>query len=218
MPRWARRMFLGMGAGSAALGVFLATACARWARTDVARVEGLPVVISVQDQPDGAEVVLEGTIGPKPPAYRNFVAFAWEVMEPRDGQEAWWPDGGQTPPLALEGGAQIAAGYRVGRGHVTEDESTGFNGQVREGTRRYHALVAGGPVTAVGTVGGGEFAAAEVFGGRRDEFLASRRTGAGVLPWLGGAFVAVGAALVGVGVLTRSGAASHARRATALWF
>ena len=207
MPRWVRWMLVGMGGGFLALGLFLATAAARWARAEAARLARLPVVTSLGDQPAGAEVILDGTVGPNPPVFRDFVAFAREelgVTEGNTGGSATWkPDGGQTPPLGLAGGGRLAGWYRVARGHtVWYDPATlGFDRRERAGSMRYHALVAGGRVTAVGTVDAEGLAAREVFGGPPEEFLAARRSGAGVLPWLGGLFVAAGLGLAAAGAL-----------------
>ena len=110
-----------------------------------------------------------------------------------DRDETWRSDGGETPGLLLEAGGvvRVGKGYGIARGHhVWYDEATlGFNRRPRDGSERYHGLVAGGRVTAVGTVVDGpegrELDAHTLFGGTRDEYLTSRRKVAASLRIIG---------------------------------
>ena len=218
MPIWVKWMLLGMGVAFVAVGTYVGVVVARQERAEVARLEQLPPLsaAALEDQPGGTEALVEGVVSPdNRVVFRDFVAYVREELDvttDRDGDrdETWRSDGGETPGLLLEAGGvvRVAKGYGIARGHrVWYDEATlGFNRQPRDGSERYHGLVAGGPVTAVGTVvdgpGGKELAAQTLFGGTRDAYLTSWRKEAASLPIFGGLFGVVGLVLAAVGTLT----------------
>ena len=217
MPLWVKLMLLGMGVGFLAVGTYGGIVSARHARAEVARLEQLPPLsaATLKDQPGGTESLVEGVVSrDNRVVFRDFVAYVREELDVTtdsdgDREETWRSDGGETPGLLLEAGGvvRVNKGYGIARGHhVWYDEATlGFNRQPRDGSERYHGLVAGGPVTAVGTVVDGpegkELDAQTLFGGTRDEYLTSRRGVAASLPILGGIFGVVGLLLAAVGTL-----------------
>jgi hypothetical protein len=217
MPLWVKLMLLGMGVAFLAVGTYVGVVDARQERAEVARLEQLPPLsaAALKDQPGGTEAIVEGVVSPdNRVVFRDFVAYVREELDVTkdshgDREETWRSDGEDTPGLLLEAGGvvRVAKGYGIARGHrVWYDEATlGFNRQPRDGSERYHGLVAGGPVTAVGTVvdgpGGKELDAQTLFGGTLDEFLTSRRGVAASLRILGGIFGVVGLLLAAVGTL-----------------
>lgn len=217
MPLWVKWMLLGMGVAFLAVGTYVGVVGARKARAEVARLEGLPSLsaAALEDQPGGTEALVEGVVSPDNRAvFRDFVAYVREELDVTtdsdgDREETWRSDGGETTGLLLEAGGvvRVNKGYGIARGHhVWYDEATlGFNRQTRDGSERYHGLVAGGRVTAVGTVVDGpegkELDAQTLFGGTRDAYVTSWREGAASLPIFGGLFGVVGLVLAAVGTL-----------------
>jgi hypothetical protein len=217
MPLWVKLMLLGMGVAFLAVGTFVVVVSARQARAEVARLEQLPPLsaAALEDQPGGTEAFVEGVVSPENRAvFRDFVAYVREELDVTtdsdgDRDETWRSDGGEVPGLLLQAGGvvRVAKGYGIALGHhVWYDEATlGFNRRPRDGSERYHGLVAGGRVTAVGTVVDGpegkELDAQALFGGTREEFLTSRRGVAASMRILGGIFGVVGLLLAAVGTL-----------------
>lgn len=218
MPFWVKAMLLGMGLLFMLVGGLVGVVGAQAARAEVARLEQLSPLSAgaLADQPDGAEVLVEGVVSPRNRAvFRDFVAYVREELDVRtdsdgDRRESWRSDGRETPPLILEAGGVVLVGnesYSIAKGHLTwYDEATlGFNHQPRDGSRRYFGLLAGGPVTAVGTVVAGregkELDARTLFGGSHEQFLAAQRQGAAVLPILGAVFGVLGLLLAAVGAV-----------------
>ncbi len=217
MPLWVKWMLLGMGVAFMAVGTYVGIVSARHARAEVARLEQLPSLsaAALEDQPGGTEAFVEGVVSPdNRVVFRDFVAYVREELDVTmdsdgDREETWRSDGGETPGLLLEAGGvvRVGKGYGIALGHrVWYDEATlGFNRQTRDGSERYHGLVAGSRVTVVGTVVNGpegkELDVRTLFGGTRDEYLTSRREGAASLRTLGGLFGVVGLLLADVGTL-----------------
>jgi hypothetical protein len=217
MPLWVKWMLLGMGVAFMAVGTFVGVVSARQERAEVARLEQLPSLsaATLEDQPGGTEAFVEGVVSPdNRVVFRDFVAYVREELDVTtdsdgDRDETWRSDGGETPGLLLEVGGvvRVGKGYGIARGHhVWYDEATlGFNRRPRDGSERYHGLVAGGRVTAVGNVVDGpegkELDARTLFGGTRDEYLTSRRGVAASMRILGGLFGVVGLLLAAVGML-----------------
>jgi hypothetical protein len=215
MPPWVKFMLLSMGIVFIAVGVGVGVWGTRAARNHVAMLEQLPPLsaTSFADQRAGTTVLVEGMISPRNPVVlRNVVAYVREELDVTtdndgDRRETWRSDGRETPALALEAGGVVRVGsgsYAIERAHETwYDEATlGFDDRPRDGSVRYYGLVAGGTVTAYGTVKdgpeGNELQAQTLFGGTRDAFLASQRQATAVLPILGGIFGAVGFVLCAV--------------------
>jgi hypothetical protein len=216
MPLWVKLLLLGLGVAFLAVGVAVGVFGARQARAHVALVEGLrPLSAAELDaQPAGADALVVGVVSPRNPAvFRGFVAYEREELDVTrdsdgDRSERWRADGAVTPRLLIEAGGlvQLAGeGYSIERGHeMWYDEATlGFNNQPRDGSKRYSGLLAGMPVTAFGSVAEGaegvELEARTLFGGTREQYLASQREAAAFMPIFGAIFGAVGAALIGVG-------------------
>lgn len=218
MPRFVTLLLLGMGLLFVAVAVFVGLVGVPYARGEAARLEQLRPLsaAALEDLPAGAEVLVEGAVSPRNrPVFRDFVAYEREELDVStdsdgDRKQTWRSAGGEWPPLILEAGGAVTVaggGYNIARGHATwYDEATlGFGGQERDGSVRYHGLVAGGALTAVGTVvagrEGNELAATTVFGGTRDEFLASQRGSVTFLMVFAAIFGAVGLILDTVGVV-----------------
>jgi hypothetical protein len=209
MPLWVKVLLLGIGLSFLGVGVGVGVFGARAARAHVAMVEKLTPLsaAALEDQASGADALVEGIVSPRNPVvFRSFVAYAREELDVTidsdgDRRESWRSDGQVTPRLALEAGGVVMLGnegYSIERGHeVWYDEATlGFNNQPRDGSERYFGLIAGMPVTAVGTVADGqegkELDAKTLFGGTRAEYLASQREGAAFMPIFGAIFGACG--------------------------
>jgi hypothetical protein len=218
MNRFVSLLLLGMGLLFLTVGGLVGVVGARYARAEVARLERLSPLsaAALEDQPRGADALVEGVVSARNPAvFRDFVAYVREELDvgrdsDGDRTETWRSDGRETPRLLLEAGGLVTVGnegYSIARGHETwYDESTlGFNRQWRDGSVRYHGLVAGGPITAVGTVidgpEGNELNAATLFAGTREQYLESQRQGAAFMPIFGGIFGAVGLLLAAVGAV-----------------
>lgn len=218
MPRWVSLMLLGMGLLFLTVGVLVGVVGARYARAEVARLEGLRPLsaTALEGQPGGADALVEGVVSSRNPVvFRDFVAYTSEELDVStdsdgDRRETWRASQRETPRLLLEAEGPVVVGnegYSIALGHETwYDEATlGFNNQTRDGSRRYHGLVAGGPITAVGTVAEGpegkELSATTLFAGTRDEYLTSQRESAGFMPIFGAIFGAVGLVLAAVGVV-----------------
>lgn len=218
MPRWVSLMLLGMGLLFLTVGALVGVVGARAARAEVARLEQLSPISAVafEDQPTGAEALVEGIVSPRNRVvFRDFVAYVSEELDVRtdsdgDREETWRSSRSETPRLLLEAGGVVQIGnegYSIARGHATwYDEATlGFNQQTRDGSVRYSGLVAGGPITAIGTVMDGSegkaLNATTLFAGTRAEYLTSQREGAAFLPIFGGIFGVVGLILAGIGVV-----------------
>lgn len=216
MPRWTALMLLGIGLIFLATGVFVGVVAAGEARAEVARLEGLRPLSAgaLEDQPAGAEAMVEGVVSPRNLAvFRDFVAYEREEVEvdtdgDGDRRETWSAAGHEKPALLVEAGGLATVAredYSITQGHALwYDEATlNFDSSTRDGSVRYRGVVAGRPVTAVGTVAegaeGAELTAAELFGGTREELLASRREGAAFLPIFGGIFGVVGLIIAVVG-------------------
>lgn len=216
MPRWVSLLLLGMGLLFLSVGVLVGVVGARAARAEVARLEQLRPIsaLALEDQPGGADALVEGVVSPHNRiVFRDFVAYVSEELDVRtdsdgDREETWRSRGRETPRLLLEadGAVQIGnEGYSIARGHETwYDEATlGFNHQTRDGSLRYSGLVAGGPITAIGTVMAGpegkELNAVTLFAGTRDEYLTAQREGADFMPIFGAIFGGVGLLLAGIG-------------------
>jgi hypothetical protein len=159
----------------------------------------------------GSDLLIEGTLAADNPAvFRNFVAYEREEYRGRDsdGDAEWVADAGETPALIIEAGGavQLAAFYDIEGAHETwqDREQLEYNG--RQGTQRYHGLVAGGTVTAVGTVVvEGDLRALRadlVYAGTREALLGDRRTAQLIVRVMGGIFVIVGL-IAAVGSLLR---------------
>lgn len=218
MPRWVKLFLLGIGLLFLVVGALVGIVGRRTAQADLARLEQLRPLsaVALDDQLTGSDALVEGVISPRNRVvFRNFVAYASEELDVGrdsrgDRQETWRPGNQVTPRLLIEAGDLVRMsneGYHIALGHETwYDEATlGFNHQPRDGSRRYHGLIAGGPITVVGTVidgpEGKELAAQTVFAGSREAYLASQRQGAAVLLLLGGIFGGVGLVLAALGIL-----------------
>jgi hypothetical protein len=218
MPLWVKVLLLGMGLLFLAVGAIVGLFGARQAQAHVARIESLRPLsaAALDEQASGADALVEGVVSPRNPAvFRNFVAYVREELDvatDRDGDrgETWRPDGRETPRLVLEAGGVVLVGnesYSIARGHETwYDQATlGFNDRPRDGSKRYHGLVAGRPVVAFGTVveglEGQELSAQTLYGGTREEYLASQREAAAFMPIFGAIFGAVGLLLSCIGAL-----------------
>lgn len=218
MPRWVSLMLLGMGLFFLAVGALIGIVGWRYAAADVARLEQLRPLsaAALEDQPGGADALVEGVVSPRNPAvFRDFVAYVREELDvdrdsDGDRRETWRSDGRETPRLLLEADGIVSLGgegYSIAKGHeLWYDEATlGFNSRPRDGSERYHGLLAGGTVTAVGTVVDGpegkELDAETLFGGTREEYLASQRENAAFMPIFGGIFGAVGLLLAAIGAV-----------------
>jgi hypothetical protein len=216
MPRWIPLMLLGIGLLFLTVGVLVGVVGARFARAEVARLEQLSPIsaVTLKYQPAGVEAMVEGVLSPRNRVvFRDFVAYISEELDvrtDRDGNRelTWRFSRRETPRLLIEAGGVVPIGnesYSIARGHVIwYDEATlGFNQQTRDGSVRYSGLIAGGPITAIGTVMEGSegkaLNAATLFAGTRDEYLSSQREGAAFLPIFGGIFGSVGLILTGIG-------------------
>lgn len=217
MPRWITVLLLGIGLTFLATAIVVGVFGTRQAKAHLARLESLPTLsaATIDDQPVGTEALVEGVISPRNRVVlRDVVAYIREELDVTtdtdgDRNESWRSDGHETPRLALEAGGTVMVGnqsYWIERGHETwYDEATlGFDDRPRDGTRRYDGLVAGRPVTAVGTVMDGleskELAARTIFGGTRPEYLASQRSATTMLPILGGIFGGIGLVLCAIAI------------------
>lgn len=217
MPRWIKVLLLGIGLIFLVTGALVGIVGARQARARLAALESLRPLsaATIDDQPAGTEALVEGVISPRNRVVmHDVVAYIREELDvPTDSggdrRETWCSDGRETPRLALDAGGPVMIGnqsYSIERGHETwYDKATlGFNDRPRAGTRRYHGLVAGKPVTAYGTVVDGleakELAAQTIFGGTRAEYLASQRSAAAFMPIFGGIFGVIGLVLCALAI------------------
>lgn len=216
MPRWVPLFLLGMGVLFLGVGVVLGTVVARNAQAEVVRLEALPSLAAraVERQATGAQIFVEGALSDRnPTVFRDFVAYEREELDVTtdsdgDTRRDWRSSGRDTPPLLVDAAGDVRVGndtYSIARGHATwYDETTlGFTGNERDGTIRYHGLLAGEPVTVLGAVVAGpegrELAAELLYAGTREAFLESRRESAAALPFVGLIFGVVGAILGAVG-------------------
>jgi hypothetical protein len=197
-----------------AIGLFTAIVGTREASAEAARAEGLRplTAAALDDGAPGREVLVEGRISERNPAlFRQFVAYAREEYRGGDDdKDTWQEDQRSTPPLLIEvadGAVSLAkAGYVLDSPPHTwqESQSLSWNGLTGEGTKRYRGFQAGDVVMAIGTLAAGsegmELRAERVYGGTRSAYIASRRSAARWIPWLGGVFAVVGAGIAGGGV------------------
>ena len=218
MPRWVKLLLLSMGLGFLVIGVIVGVFGTRQAQAHVAHLERLRPLsaATIADQPAGADALVEGVISPRNRiVFRNFVAYVTEELEVTTGSdgdrsESWRSAGRKTPRLALEAGGVVRIGnenYSIARGHEVwyDDATLGFNDQPRDGSKRYHGLRAGRPVTAFGIVVDGaeekELAARTIFGGTHEEYLAAQHAAATFPLIFGGIFAVVGLLLSVIAVL-----------------
>jgi len=216
MPLWVKMLLLGLGLSFLTAGALIGLSGARQAQTQVARLESLRPLsaAALDDQPTGADALVEGIVSPRNRVvFRNFVAYVREELDVTtdsdgDRSESWRSDGEETPRLALEASGLVVVGnqsYSIARGHEIwyDDATLGFNDRPRDGSKRYHGLLAGRPVVAVGIVvegaEGKELAAQTLFGGTRAEYLASQREATAFLRIFGTIFAGVGLLLCTVG-------------------
>lgn len=218
MPLWVKLMLLGLGLAFLSVGVGVGVFGARQAQAHVALVEGLRPLSAagLEDQPVGADALVTGTVSPRNrPVFRDFVAYVSEELDVStdsdgDRDETWRSSRSETPPLTLEAGGVVTlsdGGYRIEKGHQTwYDEATlGFNRQTRDGSRRYHGLLAGAPITAFGTVvagpEGNELDAVTLYGGTVEEYLQAQRDSAAFMPIFGAIFGFFGVILLGLSLV-----------------
>jgi len=214
MPLKVTLFLLGFGLSFLAVGVALGVWGSRHAADQAARAEALAPIgaAALEDAPVGAEVLVEGLVSPRNPAlFRDFVAYSAEQYRGQSSgsRPRWSTVDTVTPPLLLEAGGLVRLAnddYSLQGAHATyQDPGPLTRGDLfRESTRRYQGLVAGGAVTAIGTVvpgvEGNELRAELVFAGTRDEYIAGQRGSAATLPFIGAIFGVIGAAVAGVGL------------------
>ena len=218
MPRWIKVFLLGMGLSFLAAGALIGVFGARQAQSHVARLERLSPLSAAAfaDEPVGTDAIVAGVLSLRNRVvFRDFVAYVREELDVTtesdgDRRESWGSDGRETPRLAVEAGGIVMIGnesYSIERGHELwyDDATLGFNDRPRDGSERYHGLVAGAPVTAFGSVvagaEGNELAARTVFGGTRAEYLAAQRASAPFLRIFGAIFGAIGLILSAIGLV-----------------
>ncbi len=191
------------------LGYYVGVGMAGAARASADRAERLAPAdaAALAAAAPGGELLIEGVVSPENPArFRDFVAYVREEFRGADnnGDERWFEDERVTPPLAIEAGgrAQLANDdYELEGPHERwQEEGLEWSRSTEEGTKRYRGLVAGGPVTAIGTVApgpaGNELRAEVVYGGTREQYIAEKRGLSSLFPAVGLAIAAAGAALV----------------------
>jgi hypothetical protein len=218
MPLWVKLMLLGMGLIFLSVGAIVGLFGTRQAQAHVALIESLSPLsaAALDEQPSGANALVEGVVSPRNRAvFRNFVAYVREELDVTtdsdgDRSESWRSDGRETPRLVIEANGIVLVGnqsYSIARGHETwyDGATLGFNDRPRDGSQRYHGLLAGRPVVAFGTVvegpEGKELSAQALFGGTREEYLASQREATAFMPIFGAIFGAIGLLLSAIGGL-----------------
>lgn len=215
MPYWVRLLLLGFGLVFLAAGVGIGVWGTRNAQAQAARAEALTPIgaAALGDAAIGAEVLVEAVVSPRNRAvFRDFVAYSAEEYrgEDSDGDPEWAAYDSVTPRLILEAGGVVQVAnedYRIEGAHARyEDPGTPTRGDLlRESTKRYRGLVAGGTVTAIGTVAqgveGNELRAELLYAGTRAAYIEGQRQTAAFLPYLGAIFGVIGAIIVGVGAV-----------------
>ncbi len=209
-----RLFLLGFGLIFVVVGLGLATLAAGQARAAAERAERLaPLgVAALEDSPPGREALVEGVVSARNRAlFQEMVAYVREEYRGTDseGDALWSEDERRTPPLWLDlpgGTARLADGaYTLDSPAQRWQEPGGltWNGFAGEGTKRYRGFRAGDPVVAIGTLVAGpegpQLRAEFVAGGTRAGYIDRQRSGAAMLPWLGGVFALVGAGLMAGG-------------------
>jgi hypothetical protein len=157
----------------------------------------------------GTEVLIEGHISPiNQPHYRDFISYVREEYQGNssDGSAIWREDQRVTPALQIDlagGSVRLSNNdYRLDSPHqrwissptlVASDMGIGS-------TKRYTGLVVDLPVTAIGVLvngaSGPELRSSFVFGGNREDYIATQLGAAAYLPWLGLCAAVIGINLV----------------------
>jgi hypothetical protein len=205
---------VGFGLIFLAVGLGIATIGARQASAEAARVEQLRplTAAAIDDSQPGREALVEGRINARNPRlFQEFVAYIREEYRGSDNdRDKWQEDERRTPPLLIDvadGLVELADdGYELDSPPHTWQESRSlvWNGFTGNGTKRYRGIQAGDIVLAIGTLVPGseglELRAERVYGGSRSAYIAERQSAARWMPWMGGVFGLVGAAIAGAGV------------------
>ncbi|HEU4324874.1 MAG TPA: hypothetical protein VFS21_17140 [Roseiflexaceae bacterium] len=209
-----RLFLLGFGLIFVLVGLGLAVVAAGEARAAADRAERLTPLgaAALEDSPPGREVLVEGAVSARNRAlFQDMVAYVREEYRgtDSDGDSQWSEDERRTPPLWLDlpgGTARLADDTYTLESPAQRWQEPGgltWNGFSGEGTKRYRGFRAGDSVVAIGTLVAGqegpELRAEFVAGGTRASYIASQRSGAAVLPWIGGIFTLVGAGLMAGG-------------------
>lgn len=191
-------------------GVLIATLAAGSARAEAARVEALPSLTAqtLQQQPEGAEVAVEGLVSSRNPVvFRDFVAYVGEEYRgKRDNRERWVEFERNLPRLQIETTDGIVRfaneNYQLAGSLQRWTESGGVT--IR-GDKRYDGLFVNDTVTLLGTAKSGseevEVQVSKVFSGTRLEYIEDQRSLAGWLPWFGTIFAVAGLIVSGIGVV-----------------
>lgn len=215
MPFWGKLFLLGFGLVFACVGIGVGIWGTRHARAQAARAERLESIgaAALEDAAVGAEVLVEGVVSPRnQPVFRDFVAYRAEEYrgEERDGDPDWDSYATVTPRLLLDAGGIVMIAnedYSLQGAHAKyQDPGPLTRGDFfRESTKRYEGLVAGGTVTAIGTVvpgvEGNELRAEFVYAGSREGYIAGQLQTAVFLPYFGALFGVIGAIVAGFGAL-----------------
>jgi hypothetical protein len=196
-------------------GVLIATLAAGSARAEAARVEALPSLTAqtLQQQPEGAEVAVEGLVSSRNPVvFRDFVAYVGEEYRgKRDNRERWVEFERNLPRLQIEttdGIVRFANEDYLLTGQLPSWQDSNvlsWNGFTGTGTKRYEGLSVDDTVTVLGTAKSGseevEVQVSKVFSGTRLEYIEDQRSLAGWLPWFGTIFAVAGLIVSGIGVV-----------------
>lgn len=196
-------------------GVLIATLAAGSARAEAARVEALPSLTAqtLQQQPEGAEVAVEGLVSSRNPVvFRDFVAYVGEEYRgKRDNRERWVEFERNLPRLQIEttdGIVRFANEDYLLTGQLPSWQDSNvlsWNGFTGTGTKRYEGLSVDDTVTVLGTAKSGseevEVQVSKVFYGTRLEYIDDQRFSAQWLPWFGGIFVVAGTIVAAFGVV-----------------
>lgn len=215
MPIWGKLFLLGFGLVFLAAGLGLGVWGTRHAAAQAARAAALAPLgaAALAEAPAGAAALVEAVVSARNPAvFRDFVAYRAEQYrgEDSDGDPEWSAYATVTPPLILEAGGVVRLAnddYSLQGAHARyQDPGPLSRGDLlRESTKRYQGLVAGGAVTAIGTVApgpeGNALRAELVYAGTRDAYIAGQRQTAALLPYLGALFGLIGAVVAGFGAL-----------------